>query len=626
VSRYTASSVGRATRFNFQPGIFLALAALCFATLVYAATPSSSTLNPVNGSSASWAGGGIAGATADETTCVDGTDCDVYTITLTGSPANYKGLILAISISHQIKLNDYDLYVHKGDLTGPVIASSTGGIPETGEAVVIDPTVSGTGVYTVHVVDSNVAPGDPYTGVATITTPPTDSLAHGTAPTYANYQSPPGLGDSSGEPSIGANFNSGRIMTQAVFDTLQVTFNTNTSPATATWLLKDGPNTSITTLDPILFTDSHTGRTVVSQLFGTTSLSAFTDNDGETYTVSQGGGIASGVDHQTVGGGPFRLCTADQLLATPVPCAQLAVRGPITQYPHAVYYASQDIGDAAMALSQDGGLTYEAARPMYTLVDCGGLHGHIKVSPSGIVYLPNKSCGNTQGLIVSMDNGLTFTVEPVTGSTPNSSDPSVGIGSKGRVYFGYVAGDGHPHITVSDDQGRSWHHDLDVGVPFSIRNTVFPEVVAGDNDRASFFFLGTPSAGDATGADTGPTPFNGVWHGYIATTYNGGRTWFTVDATPRDAVQLGVICTQGTTCPNGTRNLLDFNDLTVDKIGRVFAAYTDGCITAACIARGNNSTASHTRLDNDGATKATVIRQSTGLGLFKSQDATPLKP
>jgi hypothetical protein len=99
-----------------------------------------------------------------------------------------------------------------------------------------------------------------------------------------------------------------------------------------------------------------------------------------------------------------------------------------------------------------------------------------------------------------------------------------------------------------------------------------------------------------------------------------------VDATPNDPVQLGVICTQGTTCPNGTRNLLDFKDLTVDKAGRVFAAYTDGCITAACITRGNNTAASHTRLDNDQATKATIIRQSTGQGLFKSQDATPLRP
>lgn len=162
-----------------------------------ASTPTSGTLSPSNGSSTTWAGSGIGGATTDETTCVDGTDCDVFTITLTGSPSDYQGLVLAINVSHSVTLNDYDFYVHKGDLSGPVVASATAGIPETMESAVIDPTVSGTGVYTVHIVDSTVAPGDPYSGVATITTPPTDSQAHGTAPTYANYQSPPGLGDSS---------------------------------------------------------------------------------------------------------------------------------------------------------------------------------------------------------------------------------------------------------------------------------------------------------------------------------------------------------------------------------------------------------------------------------------------
>jgi hypothetical protein len=50
------------------------------------------------------------------------------------------------------------------------------------------------------------------------------------------------------------------------------------------------------------------------------------------------------------------------------------------------------------------GESVEAAHPMYTLVECGGLHGHIKVSKSGIVYVPNKSCGSNQGLIVSMDD------------------------------------------------------------------------------------------------------------------------------------------------------------------------------------------------------------------------------
>jgi len=280
-------------------------------------------------------------------------------------------------------------------------------------------------------------------------------------------------------------------------------------------------------------------RTIVSQLFGTTSLSAFTDNDGETYSVSQGGGIASGVDHQTVGGGPFRLCTADQLLVTPVPCAQLAVRGPLTQYPNAVYYASQDIGDAEMALSQDGGLTYEEAHPMYTLVDCGGLHGHIKVSSSGIVYVSNKRCGSTQGLIVSMDNGLTFTVQPVTGSTPNSSDPSIGIGSKGRVYFG---------LTLRAMDIRTSPFPMTRDAPGTMtRMLERPSVCAIrcslKSSRATM--TARPSSSwarlrlaDGTGADTG-TPFNGVWHGYIATTYNGGKTWFTVDATPNDPCSSG---------------------------------------------------------------------------------------
>jgi hypothetical protein len=597
--------------------------------LALAATPASGTLNPAAGSSAAWAGSGVGGANIDETTCVNGTNCDVFTITVTGLPSDYSGLVLAVRITHAVTLNDYDLYVHRGDLTGPVVASSTGGIPETAASVMIDPTVAGTGIYTVHIVDSAVAPGDPVSGTATITAPPSFSQATTTAPTYASYQSPAGLGDNSGEPSIGANFLSGSIMTQAELQTLRLTFDTTVSPASASWELASSLTTQFATLDPILFTDSQTGRTIISQLAGPTSLSEFTDNDGQTYTPSQGSGIASGVDHQTIGGGPFRLCTAAQMSATPVQCEELALRGPLTSYSDAVYYASQDEGDASMALSQDGGLTYEEAHTMYTLVQCVGLHGHIKVSSSGIVYVPNRNCGSAQGLIVSLDNGQTFAVQPVTGSTPGTSDPSVGVGAKGRLYFGYISNDGHPHMTISDDQGRSWHNDNDVGIPFQIQNAVFPTVVAGDDDRAAFFFLGSPSPGDGSGADS-VVLFNGVWHGYIATTYDAGQTWITVDVTPNNPVQLGSICVQGTNnCTaslTAARNLLDFNDITVNQTGRVFAAFTKGCITAACIAKGNDPTASHTHADNDGAKKAVILRQATGKGLFQSQDSTPLQP
>jgi hypothetical protein len=604
--------------------IVLTLAATC--QLVHAANPTSGTLNPTAGSSVSWTGTEPGGASLDESTCADGVNCDVFTLNLTGSPTDYANLKLNIQIAWKVSTNDFDLYVHKGDLSGPVVGSSTNGAPSTAESVTIDPTTTGVGIYTVHVVDFSVAPGDNYQGTASINAPETPPPpAKGQAPTYSNYQSPSNMGNRAGEPSIGNNWNSGNVMFQAVLETLRVTFNTSVSPATATWQVKNGPNTSTTSLDPILFTDSKTGRTVVSQLLGTTSLSSFTDDDGDHYTPSQGSGIASGIDHQTVGGGPFRTCSPAQQSVDPIGCATLLSRGPLTAYANAVYYASQDVGLAEMALSRDGGLTYEAAHPMYTLADCGGLHGHIKVSASGIVYVPNKNCGGTQGLIVSKDNGLSFTVRHVTGSTPGRTDPSVGIGTKGRLYFGYIGRDGHPRIAVSDDQGQSWYNNQDVGAVFGLKNAVFPEVVAGDNDRAAFFFLGTTAAGDGTGADSG-TPFDGVWHGYIATTYDGGKSWFTVDATPNDPVQLGVICTNGTTCPSGTRNLLDFNDITVGSDGRVYAAYADGCISAACIARGNDPNASHTRFDNDGKSKATIIRQSGGRGLLRNKDNSPLKP
>lgn len=489
----------------------------------------------------------------------------------------------------------------------------------------------GTGIYVVHIAADSATPGSSYVGLASIGSAPTNPAQTAfTAPTYQNLKPPIGIGEKSGEPSIGANWNTGSIMSSAVLDTLQLTLDTRTSPATPTWTLRNNTISGTETLDPILFTDHVTGRTFDSQLAGTTSLMAYTDDDGASWHPTQGGGIASGVDHQTVGGGPFRTCTAAQANLTPAPCAIIAARGPaapspLGAYPNAVYYASQDIGTAQMALSRDGGITFELAHPMYDLTQCGGLHGHLKVGSDGTVFVPNKNCTGQQGLVVSQDNGLTFTVQKVTGSTPGASDPSVGVGAKGRVYFGYTDGSGHPKISVSDDNGASWHYDQDVGVPFGIQNSVFPEVVAGDNDRAAFFFVGTPQSGPATGDDT-VTVFNGIWHGYIATTIDGGKSWQTVDATPTDPVQLGVVCTAGTTCPKGTRNLLDFNDITSDQYGRVYTVYTDGCTSATCIAAGNSAASAHTKAQNDGTKKQTIIRQATGISLFSKYDSTQLNP
>ncbi len=408
-------------------------------------------------------------------------------------------------------------------------------------------------------------------------------------PSYINYSAPAGLGQNAGEPSIGVNWNTGNIMFQAGLQTLRVSFDDNVSPAEATWVNKS-PVTSAASLNPRLFTDPATGRTFVSQLVGKTSLSSFTDDDGATYTPSQGSGINSGVDHQTIGGGPF----------APVP------PGPLTPYPSAVYYASQDLLAAEAALSQTGGLTCGLAVPMYTSFQCGGLHGHIKVASDGTAYVPNKSCGSNQGVVVSTDNGTTWTVRRVPSSTVGTGDPSVGVGTHTALYFGYIAANGHPRAAISRDRGRTWTNDQDLGTPFGIQNAAFPAMVAGDDDRAALAFLGTPTGGNGTGTDKN---FAGVWHLYIATSYDAGVTWTTLDATPSDPVQRGVICTLGSSCPAGTRNLLDFIDATVDRRGRVLVAYADGC-TGSCVNAGPNS----------GTALATIARQSGGRGLFSAFD------
>ncbi|HYP01743.1 MAG TPA: sialidase family protein, partial [Pyrinomonadaceae bacterium] len=419
------------------------------------------------------------------------------------------------------------------------------------------------------------------------------NAATGTAPRYKNYQPTGGLGASAAEPTLGVNWKTGKVMFIADLQTLRVTFNDATNPATATWEDKSFLLTSLNTLDPILYTDRDTGRTIISQLAGTNSLSALTDDDGETWIPNEGGPLTSGVDHQTIGGGPYHA----------------PLTGGTAAYPNAVYYCSQDLLTAFCARSDDGGLTYGPTVPMQILT-CGGIHGHVQVAPDGTVYVPHRQCNSNQAVVVSEDNGITWSIRTVADtdtttatydSIPGDWDPAVGVGANGTVYFGYENGDGTPHIAVSHDRGKTWVDDQNVGIPHGIRNTAFPTVIAGDDDRAAFAFHGST---DADNTD------NGVWHLYVATTYDRGKTWSVVNATPNDPVQRGSVCTEGfgvDACPKGDRNLLDFMDIQVDKQGRVLVGYADGCIGCSSPAGSRSKT-------------ATIARQSCGRRLFKQYD------
>src|SRR5207248_5671032 len=105
-------------------------------------------------------------------------------------------------------------------------------------------------------------------------------------------------------------------------------------------------------------------------------------------------------------------------------------------------------------------------------------------------------------------------------------------------------------------------------------------------------------------------------------TFDGGQTWTTVNATPGDPVQRGCIWNGGGS--NACRNLLDFNDASVDKQGRVLAAYTDGCanfdfsyksLTGAVHGPSKCDSDPNAYADTDKANFDALLRQSCGEGL-----------
>jgi hypothetical protein len=255
----------------------------------------------------------------------------------------------------------------------------------------------------------------------------------------------------------------------------------------------------------------------------------------------------------------------------------------------------------------------------------------VKVARDGTVYVPNYSCtlptGN-QGVAVSTDNGLTWTEHNVPGSgspKPGLVDPSVAVTlndvgkpngqTTNTIYFGYIDSDGTAKIAASGDRGIHWSAPQNVGAPFAIVNSTFPVVIAGDDNRAAFAFLGTTTPGDSSLNAN----FPGVWHLYIATTYNRGNSWVTIDATPDDPVQVGPVCNAGTTCST-KRNLLDFNGFDVDSEGRGLVGLSDGCINCS-----NSATS-----DDSNAAQGLIARQSGGPRLFAAFDppieAAPAAP
>jgi hypothetical protein len=588
------------------------------------AAPPSGTIN-TGGPTLAWDGTapGVPPSANGESTCVEGTNCDTFTLTVGGTQGDWvtAGKRIEVRITPPASQDDYDLVIHKTSNSGTIVDSSGNGagIPEVAH---ISPATDGVGVFTVHVVYFATIPADQYHGTATVvpltpTPPPAAPPDTGPKIGYENFEAPGVLtpvttttgptveymGRGAGEPSIGVNWNSlasasGVTNFQSDLETLFITFANAcaTGGPTATWANRPAPTSVVIDSDPIGFTDRQTGRVFAAELTATSPSCkiSFSDDDGNTWVPSSGP-LGSGIDHETVGGGPYHA----PLIPPPPPA-----------YQHAVYYCSQDLVAAFCLRSDDGGATFGPVVATYT-TECGGLHGHVKVAPDGTVYLPNNNCGGDGAVVVSEDNGITWHIRHVQNATSDTvsgaSDPAVGIDNNGRVYFVIANADAAAAVATSDDHGNTWQNIFDVSAVYGLKNIRYPAAVAADTGRAAVAFYGSTTTGSA---DSGT--FNGVWHLYVAHTFDGGLHWTTSDATPGAPIQRGCIWTGGGA--NICRNLLDFFGITVDKQGRVQVGYVNGC------PGGNCAQAAPTATGNAYSATGTIARQSSGRRLVAAFD------
>src|SRR6266446_3070849 len=652
----------------FNPRAFVAFllcsAGVMLAMLSFASTPSSGTLTDTSGP-ISYTAGPFFVANPTPVIEVDSgpecggssQPCDDFALTV-NLPLGYTTTNPNASIKVTLSWtdngsgsSDYDLYIYKTprpdcnppDCTqtdGSEAAEYQSASSANPEIATISPLHDGIQTYTIVVVPftptgetvhvkaellpgSGSAGGVPGFGGL-------DPAAPG-VPRYQNFLAPDNTSaqSSEGEFNIGFDPKTGRIMTMNIGPIWRITppeLLTPAKPECCEGLWEDKDNLStITGLDPILWTDQKTGRTLVSNsTAGANAAYGFSDNDGDTWVPLAASPPNGGTDHETIGSGPY-------------PASLNALSTALNQG-EAVYYCSQSfpLGPAACQRSDTLGASYGPGTFAYLgngITKCEGLHGHVHVAPDGTVWLPVNQCAGNQGGAFSTDGGVTWHefIVPNAISQAEGADPSIAIDANSRIYYSYVNNqpvptgqplEGHARVAVGtlnkSTNTITWSSDFDIGASHGIVNAAEIEAVGGTAGRAAVGFLGTDIAGDYQAIS-----FPGNWYAFIATTYDNGAHWVTVNATPNDPVQsMTGIWQQGGS--HEDRNLLDFNEITVDKFGRVLYGYSDGCVSEGCIA----GTAA-----NDFTAFMRVARQSGGKTLFASNDpntdtttALPPKP
>jgi len=204
-------------------------------------------------------------------------------------------------------------------------------------------------------------------------------------------------------------------------------------------------------------------------------------------------------------------------------------------------------------------------------------HNVYSVFASGQVGILKAKTADFNDIFVSRstDAGMHWTpVLVFAGPLPSTNAnvfPAIAVdATNGNVYATWSNASGagtNAYFSFSADGGVSWSAPVIVNT--SPANTaVFPWIAAYAG-TVDIVYYGTTGA-NAAGA---------VWHVYMAQTTNNGASFSQSTVNPTKN-HVGVICTEGTACAPGTRNLLDLFQVGIDPLNGLAAiVYADDTMT-----------------------------------------------
>ena len=359
------------------------------------------------------------------------------------------------------------------------------------------------------------------------------------------------------------------------------------------WVDVAGPQCAFQTNDPWGWVDPVTDRVFAVQMQGLeTSWICWSDDDGETWLGNpHDSGTTPINDHIKLASGPWT-------------SSGYGIGGQFSQafYETAVYYCYNKLAGIFCFTSFDGGATFEAGGQIIGLATTnGGLHGAIMSAPDGTVYVTPRVA--TPTVIVSKDNGLTWFERSMgedVGTPYPRKNSEVATDSQSNAYHIWTGGDEGVYMSRSTDSGETWEQTSIRISPIEVISTAFPQIDAGDPGRIAITYLGSENASELLQPDLDGEPWDGNAHYansnvsyYLYVTYSlnaldENPVFHTIRASA-DPVQVGSICLNSGDCRDiggSNRNLLDFNDLHIDKEGRVYIAFADGC-TGDCATKEN---------------------------------------